>query len=332
MIRVGVIGATGFMGAELVRILLNHSQVQLTFLGGNSTAGKQLAEIRPAFAGLDLPIQAVDIKKIADQTETIFLALPHGDSAAVAEPLLAKGKTIIDLGSDFRLTNPTDVKKFYNREAPSQALLDQAIYCLPELTGPPPSDAKLIACPGCFATALNLTVAALSSLTSELQVFGITGSSGSGISPSAGVHHSLRSTNFTAYKSLTHQHLGEVNQLQRQLQNVVNIQFVPHSAPVVRGIHLTTLVPTSPAVVHDALVEKYKNCAGIQVQEGSVALGSVLHTNRVQFGFSGTNESTAVFCAIDNLLKGGSGQAVQIFNLLNNFPEFEALPMIAPWP
>lgn len=332
MIPVAVVGASGFMGSELVRILHSHPNVDLTYLAGHSTSGQLLEQSRPGFSDSNLQIKPTNALAISQVAETVFLALPHGESAEIAAQLLDLGKTVIDLGSDFRLKKTEDVTRYYGRSAPSQDLLDRAFYCLPELTGAPPAGTKLIACPGCFATALNLTVAALAPIAKTLQIHGITGSSGSGISPSTGVHHSLRTTNFVAYKPLNHQHLGEVNQLQNQLGHSVNVHFVPHSAPVVRGIHLTTLVPHSPEKVGQLLNDKYQNLKGISIHSGPVPLGAVIQTNRVLLGFSGDPDCTAVFCAIDNLLKGGSGQAVQILNLMNGFDEFAGLPMIAPWP
>ncbi|MDI9641353.1 N-acetyl-gamma-glutamyl-phosphate reductase [Kamptonema cortianum] len=333
MKTVGVVGASGFLGSELVRLLLSHPMVALTYLGGQFSAGKRLADIRPGFSHCpDLVISEVCPETIARSCETVFLALPHGESAAVAQPLLDLGVTIIDLGSDFRLSDPSAVDLYYKRPAPSQQLLDQAIYCLPELTGAPPRDTKLIAVPGCFATGLNLLVAGLHGIADLVHIFGITGSSGSGISPSAGVHHSLRPTNFLAYKSLNHQHEGEVRQLLRKQNRAIDFTFVPHSAPMVRGIHLTTVVKATAEVVEASLRRLYANQTCIIIEPGPAPVGSVIGTNLVRLGFESDGDFTAVFCAMDNLLKGGSGQAVQIFNLLNNFPETEGLPLIAAWP
>lgn len=332
MIRVAVVGATGFLGSELVRLLYGHPHAELTYLAGASSAGKDLGDVRPGFLGMGLNVRSVDVGEIAKSADVVFLALPHGESADIAAALIDGGRTVIDLGSDFRLRSAADVERFYGRGAPAPSLLASAVYCLPELTGPPPIGTQLVACPGCFATALNLLLAGVAGGVDSVDVFGITGSSGSGISPSTGVHHSLRGTNFTAYKPLRHQHEGEVSQMQKDLGHEITFRFVPHSAPLVRGIHLTAVLSAGIDLVGGKLNGRYEHCDGVTVVPGPVALGSVVGTNRVLIGYEGHDDSTAVFCAIDNLLKGGSGQAIQIFNLMNGFGEFEGIPMVAAWP
>lgn len=334
-IRVGVVGASGFLGSEFVRLALGHPHLKVTALAGASTAGKALGEVRPQFAGLDLPvIKAPDPAELAASCDAVILAIPHGESAPLAAELLQHGATVIDLGSDFRLRNPADVETYYGRQAPAADLLARAVYALPELTGRPPADTKLIASPGCFATGLALLLNAFpGSPDRPTPVFGVTGSSGSGVSPSAGVHHSLRVTNFTAYKALAHQHVGEVSQVLRDLGHDPHFQFVPHSLPAVRGIHLTAIVPGSAAQAVARLQELYGHCPLVHVQNGPVAMGAAVGTCRVLMGASGQGGGeTAVFVALDNLLKGGAGQALQSLNLLLGWPETLGLPLAAPWP
>lgn len=320
------------MGAEAVRLLSMHPYAEVTYLGGHSSAGEPIGRVRPGLEMVGQQVHPVNARMIAEHADVAFLALPHGESAEVAAELLEKGLTVFDLGSDFRLEDPADVQKYYGRSAPSSELLDRAVYCLPELTGAPPEGTKLVACPGCFATALNLLLAGLAPLAGHLDVFGITGASGSGISPGPGVHFATRSTSFTAYKSLRHQHQGEVDQLQRSLGNATTYSFVPHSAPLVRGIMLSTVVRAPAEKVLERLQSFYEGCRWVTVLEGAVPLGSVTGTNRVVFGVDGAGDETAVFCAIDNLVKGGSGQAVQVFNLMHGFDETAGLPTVAMWP
>lgn len=337
MIRVGVIGATGFMGAELVRLFASHPSANLTFLGGGESAGRDLSDLRSAFRGIELPtIAAPDPVAIAEKCDAVFLALPHGASAGLAAELLDQGICVIDLGSDFRIRDRALAESMYDREPPRQPLLDAAFYSLPELTGPPGPDVRLIASPGCFATSLCLVLAPLAqmNLISEPPtVFGITGSSGSGIAPSPGVHHSLRMTNFVSYKALTHQHRGEVTQLLSKFGYDGPIRFVPHSAPLARGIHLTLVLPTTDAAkVATAYEGSYADCPMIMTGEGPTPLGSVVGTNRASIGWQTAEGDTVVTVAIDNLLKGGSGQAIQSFNLRFGLPETAGLPMVATWP
>lgn len=333
MTRVGVVGASGFMGGELVRLLLGHPQVELTSVAGGSSAGKMLASIRAGFAGVsELVIDPAEPELLAGKCDLVFLALPHGESAVLAAQLLDRGVKVIDLGSDFRLKNPSDVEKYYGRPAVHAELLNEAFYSLPELTGAVPEGTRLLASPGCFATGLNLVLALCDGLVESLDLFGITGSTGSGIAPSAGVHHSLRSTSFVAYKALNHQHEGEVRQLLSERGAGIDFRFVPHSAPLIRGIHLTTIV-RAPASELKARWGKLYNGKPMMVRHDSpVALGSVVGTNLVAMGMVEQGDSTALTCAFDNLLKGGSGQAIQSMNLWLGFPETAGLPMIAAWP
>lgn len=333
-IRVGVVGASGFLGSEFVRLALGHPYLTITALAGASTAGKSLGDVRPQFAGLDLPIiESPDPAKLAATCDVVILAMPHGESAQLAADLLQAGATVIDLGSDFRLRNPADVQIYYGRPAPPADLQAQAVYALPELTGRPPSKTKLIASPGCFATGLALLLNAFPGTAARpTPVFGVTGSSGSGVSAAPGVHHSLRVTNFTAYKSLNHQHVGEVSQVLRDLGHDPHFQFVPHSLPAVRGIHLTAIVPGSAAEAVTRLRDLYSGCPLIHVQPAPVAMGAAVGSCRVLMGAAGQGEETAVFVALDNLLKGGAGQALQSLNLLFGWPETLGLPLAAPWP
>ncbi|MEZ5163994.1 MAG: hypothetical protein R2688_09670 [Fimbriimonadaceae bacterium] len=245
MIRVGIVGVTGFMGAELARLIIPHPHFELTMACAGSSAGQNLADLRPGFGALsDLLVAESDPTKLAENCDLVFLALPHGKSAEIAEALLKRKVRVIDLGSDFRVKDRTVSEALYKRPAPSQEFLDQAEYCLPEITGAPSKDAQLIAAPGCFATALTFLLSGWPD--DQATVFGVTGSSGSGIEPSAGVHHSLRTTNFTSYKPLQHQHIGEVSQTLSSLGKNIEIDFVPHSAPMVRGIHLTAVCNFAP--------------------------------------------------------------------------------------
>ena len=333
MIRVGVVGASGFMGGELVRLLLGHPHVQLTSVAGGSSAGKRLASIRAGFAGVsELLIDPAEPDLLAGKCDLVFLALPHGESAVLAAQLLNRDVKVIDLGSDFRLKNPADVEQYYGRPAVHTELLDQAFYSLPELTGVIPERTRLLASPGCFATGLNLVLALCDGLVESVDLFGITGSTGSGIAPSAGVHHSLRSTNFVAYKALNHQHEGEVRQLLSERRAEIDFRFVPHSAPLTRGIHLTTVVRAPASELKARWETLYGGKPMLIRYDAPVALGSVVGTNLVAMGMVEQGDSTAITCAFDNLLKGGSGQAIQSMNLWLGFPETAGLPMIAAWP
>jgi N-acetyl-gamma-glutamyl-phosphate reductase len=270
----------------------------------------------------------------------VFLALPHGESAVAGRALRTRGVRVIDLGSDFRLKDPAEHARWYGREPAAPELLDEAWYGLPELTGPPPAGTGLIANPGCFATALLLTLAPLAphlAPDADVAVFGVTGSSGSGVAPSAGVHHSLRTTSFTAYKTLKHQHVGEVRQLLASRSTagaVPTFRFVPHSLPTARGIHLTTVLPSGSlgADALEVLRAAYADAALVDVVEGEIPMGAVQHSNRTLIGVVRAGADVVVFTALDNLLKGGSGQAVQNLNLWEGWDETLGLPVVGAWP
>ncbi|MCB9664334.1 MAG: N-acetyl-gamma-glutamyl-phosphate reductase [Alphaproteobacteria bacterium] len=336
--RVGIVGANGFLGGELVRLLSAHPEVRLAALVAGRSAGQQLSSLRPGLRGpADAVLEAFDADALAAACEVVFLALPHGESGVAGAALRQRGVRVVDLGSDFRLRDPADHVRFYGREPTAPELLDEAVYCLPELTGPPPPLAGLIASPGCFATALLLTLAPLQDgLGPEgVTVFGATGSSGSGVAPSAGVHHSLRMTSFTGYKTLAHQHLGEVGQALAARGPAPRLRFVPHSLPVARGILLTTVIPEGQlggASALERLTAAYADAALVDVVQGEVPLGAVQHSVRTLIGVVERGGDTVIYTAIDNLLKGGSGQAVQSLNLAQGWSETLGLPVVGSWP
>ena len=230
-------------------------------------------------------VEPADAEAIAERCQLAFLALPHGESAALTRELLPRGTKVIDLGSDFRLRDPADYPRYYRREHPCPELLSEAFYGLPELTGAPPAGCRLVANPGCFATALAVALAPLAPFldsAARVAISGVTGSSGSGVGLSPRVHHSLRTSNLAAYKVLEHQHLGEVRQLlasRRADGRAPALDFVPHSGPLVRGIHLTLMFRRDELTVDAAetLEAAYADAPLVDVSRGQAAqLASVL--------------------------------------------------------
>ena len=334
-----VVGASGILGAELVRLLQAHPKAQLSMVCGESSAGQELGELRRSLGDIGLTLQRADAEEIAERCEIAFTALPHGASAELIDRLLARKVRVVDLGSDFRLQAAEDYPRFYGRTHPCPNRLAAARYVLPELTGPAPKDCRLIANPGCFATALSLACAPVAAQLTEgarIAAVGVTGSSGSGLQLSQRVHHSLRHTNLCAYKILEHQHLGEVEQLLRsQTGHAPSIDFVPHSGPFVRGIHLTVTLRRNELRCGD-LIEHYEQAysdkALVSVRSGPVNMGAVVGSCRADIGVIEHRQATVVTVAIDNLLKGGSGQAVQNLNLWLGWPELAGLSEIGIWP
>lgn len=337
-IPVGVVGANGFLGGELVRLLASHPHARVSAMCAGSSAGKRLSEVRPSLRGpADGLLEAFDADALASRCEVVFLALPHGESGIAGAALRARGVKVIDLGSDFRLRSADDHKRWYGREPTAPHLLEEAWYGLPELVGAPPASCGLIANPGCFATALALVVAPLArhlSAGAGIDLFGVTGSTGSGIQPAAGVHHSLRVSSFTAYKTLKHQHEGELRQLLADRGAVPSLRFIPHSLPASRGIHVTAVLDRA-SLAHDPLdiyTDAFRDAALVDAQRGEIPMGAVQGSVRTLIGVSGDADTVVVFAAIDNLLKGGSGQAIQNLNLWMGWEETAGLPLLGSWP
>lgn len=320
---VAVVGASGFLGAEAVRLLVGHPKVEPAYLAAGRSAGKHLGAVRPSFpSDPNLMLRETDAAAIASCAAWAILALPHGESAPLATELLRQGVGVIDLGSDFRLRDPADHRTYYDREAPEQGLLDRAFYSLPEITGPPPEGCRLIASPGCFATALALLLWPWVGRVERVSVFGATGSSGSGIDPKPGVHHATRHTNFVGYKPLNHQHMGELRQL---LGPGLEVDFLPHSAPMTRGILVSAAMPEDAVGLYDSA---YAGKPFIKLLASPPNTGATLGTNRADVGVVGR----ACYVAIDNLIKGGAGQAIQSLNLLMGWDESLGLSRVGLWP
>lgn len=335
---VAVVGANGFLGGELVRLLAAHPHVRVTRRCAGRAAGRRLSEVRPGLRGpADADLTAFEADDVADAAEVAFLALPHGESGLAARALRQRGVRVIDLGSDLRMRDVAAARRWYGREPTAPELLAEACYSLPELTGAPSPLHPLIANPGCFATAIALAVAPLAphvAAGASVAVVGATGSSGSGIEPAAGVHHTLRVDNYVAYKTLTHQHLGEVTQLLASRGRVPRLHFVPHSLPAPRGILVTAVVPREALAAdpREVLRDAYAGRPFVDVVDGEVPMGAVRLSNVARLGVVAGDDAWVVFCAIDNLLKGGSGQAVQNLNLAEGWDETAGLPVVGVWP
>lgn len=337
-VRAGVVGANGFLGGELVRLLSSHPHVRLTALVAGKSAGRQLSDVRPALRGLgDGLLETFDADTLAERCDVVFLALPHGESAVAGRELVSRGVRVIDVGSDFRIVDPAAHARWYGRAPAAPELSAEAFYGLPELTGGAPASARIIANPGCFATALALVTAPIAPHLKPgvaLTLFGVTGSTGSGNTPQEGTHHPLRVNNFVAYKALRHQHMGELIQLLATRGAVPEIQFVPHSLPAPRGIHLTMVLRQADVAVDIAELYRstYANKALLDVVDGAAPMAATLLSARTLIGLQRVDDTVVVTAAIDNLLKGGSGQAVQNLNLWYGWDETAGLPLMGAWP
>lgn len=316
MIKAGIIGGTGYTGGELIRLLLNHPNVELSFVTSYSNVGKKVSDLHQDLLG------EIDLKFIDNSTnaDVLFLALPHKESKTWLENNNVGDAVIIDLGNDYRIGDTYQGNTF--------------VYGLPEINKALLKDAKLIANPGCFATAIQLGIIPIiqSHDVSEIYTTGITGATGAGKSLSETTHFSWRQNNISAYKTLTHQHLGEIEfQLKDRAKVPFSVQFVPWRGDFARGIFVSSTFKTSLSL--EELFERYEGFyqgqAFTSVSRKEINLKQVVNTNRCLINIEKNGNFAVVHSAIDNLLKGASGQAVHNMNLSFGFPENAGLKLKA---
>jgi N-acetyl-gamma-glutamyl-phosphate reductase common form len=323
-IRVGVLGASGYIGAEVMRYIALHPNLTLEWATANRDAGKLIGDVFPNLRGC-FPhsfLTSEGGEARIGEIDVVFLALPHSESQNVLPRLAGEfPDTIwIDLAGDFRTPDPEGFEKYYGGSHRAPNLLDRFVYGFTEGQRDALAGAKLIANPGCFATGMLLVLYPLlntGTLSDPICVTALTGSSGSGREPNRTTHHPERAQNLKAYKMLKHQHLLEVEWfLNGRSDNEIRLQFVPQSAPIVRGIFTTLFLPGQSA---DEVLEIFGNAYGdealIDVITGSPDIRVVASTPRSIIGIAGEDDRGAVvFSVIDNLGKGAAGQAIQNMN------------------
>lgn len=322
MIKVGIMGAAGYTGGELIRLLLNHSEVTITFVHSNSQAGKPVCSIHQDLIGeTDLRFSQV----FNEDIDVLFLCLGHNDSRKfLLENKVPEQVKIIDLSQDFRLNaqNSIDQRKF--------------VYGLPELNRDKIQAASNIANPGCFATAIQLGLLPLVKNGFDGNVYstGITGATGAGQSFSSSSHFAWRSNNIQAYKSLSHQHMFEVMESlirDDHKAKTMKINFIPWRGDFARGIFVSQQLETGLSVDQlKALYHTfYADHAFTTISEGPVHLKQVVHTNKCLIQIEQVDGQTVIHTIIDNLLKGACGQAVQNMNLMFGMNEAHGLKLKA---
>ena len=347
---VAIVGASGYSGEELVRLLLSHPGVQLTTVTSRQYAGQTLAQVFPRFAhhsrARKLWLSEPKAELLAQQAQVVFLALPHGVAAEFAVPLLRLGCRVIDLSADFRLKSPAVYKDFYGREHPAPALLAQAVYGLPEVYRDQIKSASLIACPGCYPTSILLPCIPLlrAGLVRPAGIIAdsLSGVSGAGRKAEPDYLFVECNESVRPYGIPKHRHLAEVEQeLSLAARTQVTLQFTPHLVPVSRGI-LTTLY-LAPDVRFDhpgdlaeygkkvaaCYLAAYRDEPFVRVLEGQNLpdTKNVVGTNVLELAWrlDPRTGRLIVISAEDNLLKGASGQAVQSLNLMCDLPEITGL-------
>lgn len=313
-IRVGIVGGAGYTGGETIRLLLHHSDVVLHFVQSRSNAGKPLHVVHPDLLG-ETDLYFSDLEKDVD---VLFLCLGHGESKKFMEGNFLPPKTkVIDLSQDFRLGEKHKEKTF--------------VYGLPELNRDAIKKATHVANPGCFATAIQLGLLpfAQKGILGEVYTTGITGSTGAGQKLQDTTHFSWRANNISAYKTLSHQHLSEIKQSLKQLQRNFDkaINFVPWRGDFTRGIFVSSCLSTSFS--KNEVISLYKNFYSnhpfTQVSDTPIHLKQVVNTNKCLLHIEQEGDKVVIHSAIDNLLKGAAGQAVQNMNLMCGLKEENGL-------
>jgi N-acetyl-gamma-glutamyl-phosphate reductase len=340
-----VIGATGYVGGEMLRLLAAHPAFALRAAVSEGRAGEQIAVVFPhlaeALAGLAFAKPGAWTDRLERGSNlALFSAAPHGASASVvAEALEAAAKRnltahVVDCSADFRYPDAASYQAVYRNAHAAPQLLDQFACALPEHAAN--IDSGHVGHPGCFATAVLLAVVPLvdSRLAAgPLFVTAVTGSTGSGKTVQAGTHHPERHANLYAYKPLSHRHLPEIERLaELATGQAVSIHFTPHSGPFSRGIYATLQAELATGAVRGAFESYYAGAPFVRVVDGAPKLKDVVGSNYCHIGIAEANGAVVVMSAIDNLLKGAAGGAVQWMNRLWSLPETTGLLAPAtPW-
>lgn len=324
-INIGIIGGAGYTGGELIRLLINHPEAVIRMIHSRSNAGKPVSTIHQDLLGETALTFTDDSSALQNGTiDVLFLCLGHGESKKfLAENKIADNIKIIDLANDFRLA------------AQSTSGNRKFVYGLPELNREQIKTAKNIANPGCFATAIQLGLLPLAKagLLTDIYTTGITGSTGAGQSLAATSHFSWRANNIQAYKTLTHQHLGEIGESLLQLQPVkdVDVHFVPWRGDFTRGIFISSTLHCEESLeeMYRLFEAYYKEHPFTIVSREPIFLKQVVNTNKAVIQLEKAGSKLVVHSAIDNLLKGASGQAVQNMNIVSGLDETTGLKLKA---
>jgi N-acetyl-gamma-glutamyl-phosphate/LysW-gamma-L-alpha-aminoadipyl-6-phosphate reductase len=352
--KVAIIGGTGYGGAELIRLLLTHPGVELSRVTSIDHVDEPIEAVHQNLYRTGLRFQNIPPREAAQGMDVVFLALPHKVSATMAPELAEMAARIVDLSGDFRLREADDYARFYGGPHPHPQHLGTFVYGLPELHHAAIAAARRVASPGCFATTIALGLLPLAHaglLRGAIHTVAATGSSGSGAYAQPGTHHPLRANNLKIYKPLEHQHTPEIEQTLREAceqgghaDAEFSLQFVPVSAPLPRGILANSFVQV-PAAIDAAAVDRlfrayYEGAAFVRVLGGGGRQAEVVAIKGSMWAdvswtvgpvVAGQRQLVTT-SALDNLVKGGAGQAVQSMNLMLGLPETLGIDAPALWP
>ena len=340
-IKAGVINVTGYIGTELARLLCQHPQVKLATVTGRSAAGQKLGDVFPNFAGTDYKIKA----ELDSEVDIVFSAMPHKSSVDVVPPLLKQGIKVIDASADFRLKHAGEYTKWYGFTHPSPKLLRKAVFGLPELHREKIASASLVANPGCYSTGAILALAPIVKeglIYPDIVVDSKSGISGAGRTLTLTTHYSEANEDLCAYSLEGHRHLPEIEQELKALNPLISpsITFVPHLVPMTRGILSTCYAKLADSrrltasSLKQIYREFYKHDPFVQITTTPPHTKHVWGTNLclIYPTIDSKTDRLIIISCLDNLVKGGAGQAVQNMNLMFNLPETTGLEALAIYP
>jgi N-acetyl-gamma-glutamyl-phosphate reductase len=345
--KAAVLGGSGFAGAELIRHLLVHPEVELIRVGAADHLDEPLGSALPQLEGRTaLRFENPSPEAAVAGVDVVLMGLPQKASIPVVEAALAAGVKVIDMSGAFRLRHAEHYARYYGEAHARPDLLERFVYGLPELNRDAIRASAMVASPGCFATTIELGLLPLARagwLDGPISTVGVTGSSGSGAMPSFTTHHPVRAGNLRTYRPLVHQHTPEIEDTLRAAgARQLRLDFVPISAPLVRGI-LTTSFVRLPSAISEAQITAcftaaYRDEPFVRVPAQRLPeVVAVAGSNYAEVGFTfgaldGAQRLITVYCCLDNLVKGGAGQAIQNMNLMLGLPETLTLDGAGPYP
>ena len=346
-VSVGIVGASGYGGVQLVRLLVEHPGVKLVYLGGDNSAGKSFGDLYPHLEyRVDLKIEPVEIETIAQRCQVVFLSLPNGLAYKMAPELLKRGCRVLDLSADYRFSNLDTYREWYGGDRADGETVRQAVYGLPELYRAKIKEARIVGCPGCYPTASLLAIAPIIKQglieTDSLIIDAKSGTSGGGRTAKTHLLLAEADNSIAAYGVASHRHTPEIEQICSHLAgHEVRLQFTPHLVPMVRGILSTVyaalrdpgLVREDIATIYNAF---YRNSPWVNVLPAGIFPQTkwAAGTNLAYIGIEvdRRTDRIIVLSAIDNLMKGQAGQAVQCLNLMMGWEETLGLPQLSFYP
>ncbi len=338
-IRVAVVGAAGYAGEELLRVLLRHNNVEITAITSRKSAGEAVETVFPRFTGSGLVFCEPNAAKLAEICDVAFLALPHGLATEYAIPLLNYGVKVIDISADFRLRDTAKYQEYYGAEHPAPELLKEAVYGQPERYREELKSARLVACAGCYVTSVILAACPLLSakLVKPTNIIAscMSGVTGAGRKVDLAYIFPECNESLKAYKPYGHRHLPEMEQELAIAANVdeVKMSFIPHLVPVNRGINSTLILDATDDCTIEKLEQAFEAAYGDEQFVRVLPAGRCADTKYVtmsnfcEIGYTYDKHANKVIVTsvIDNLTKGASGQAVQCLNIMFGLPEYEGL-------